>query len=186
MSRVSLSVTVPLFGHQLSWRNKYGHNGRGKDTDTNYDRALNQDTLMPPKLRTASEEMESWELDINVTQMSHTLIDSVEPRSRDEVEQTTYISSRLKTKSGPKLKGRNRKPKNQSCNRTLSDFGQRLEKVACDERKGKGHSLRPQEHIVGGVQESENVCASFESMSFNCYSASTRYSNLIAKRPPHI
>lgn len=64
--------------------------------------------------------------DINVTQMSHTLIDSSRrmedggcvtikdpkgARRGDEVEQTTFISSQVKTKSKPKLKGGNRKPR---------------------------------------------------------------------------
>jgi len=60
------------------------------------------------------------------------------------------------------LKGRNRKPKNQNCNRTPSDIGKGLGKgESVEEKVHRTREIRlgPQEHIVRGVLESECVAA---------------------------
>lgn len=121
------------WGHQLSYCNKYGH----------YEGHLRQEQQQ------TGHEHELWPSHkpghINATKFRHKCDTNVthtywfQPedggdwrmcghqgfqgaRWGDEVEQTTFISSQVKTKSEPKLKGRNRKPRTEKpkcCNRTL-------------------------------------------------------------------
>jgi len=163
------SVAVPPFGHRhrrVSWV-----------------AVINTDTTTASTAAGQKHEHELWpghkaghirthrtghKCDTNVT---HTYWFRIGPRGRDEVGQTTYGSSQLKTKSGPKLKGRNRKPKNQNCNRTPSDIGKGLGKVSRRKSKGLEKSDLDHKNTLSVVSWNLSVWLqfrrSFEIKSFN-------------------